>query len=59
MGVRLTPILVFISALAALPAASDSLDEQAANCASSVVSGLKEGGDGFLEVRSGHGSQYR
>ncbi|WP_417766767.1 SH3 domain-containing protein [Stappia sp.] len=28
-------------------------------CATSVVSGLKAGGDGFLAVRSGPGSQYR
>ena len=68
MGVRLTPILVFISALAGLPAASDSLDVavmehggdgQATNCASRVVSRLKEGGDGFLAVRSGPSTQYR
>lgn len=34
-------------------------DGQAANCASSTVHGLKAGGDGFLAVRSGPGTQYR
>lgn len=34
-------------------------DGQAANCASSVVTGLKASGDGFLAVRSGPGSRYR
>jgi len=34
-------------------------DGQAANCASSVVAGLKAGGDGFLAVRSGPGTDYR
>lgn len=34
-------------------------DGQAANCASSRVSGLKSDGDGYLSVRSGPGTQYR
>lgn len=34
-------------------------DGQMANCASSVVSGLKAGGDGFLAVRSGPGTEFR
>lgn len=34
-------------------------DGQAASCASSRVSGLKSGGDGYLSVRSGPGTQYR
>ena len=34
-------------------------DGQATNCASRVVSRLKEGGDGFLAVRSGPSTQYR
>lgn len=33
-------------------------DGQAASCFTSVVSGLKKGGDGFLAVRSGPGTQY-
>lgn len=34
-------------------------DGQAANCATSVVSGLKADGDGFLAVRTGPGARYR
>ena len=34
-------------------------DGQAANCMSSVVSGLKADGDGFLAVRSGPDARYR
>ena len=34
-------------------------DGQAAWCASSVVAGLAQNGDGFLAVRAGPGTQYR
>lgn len=34
-------------------------DGQAANCASSMVKGLKADGDGFLAVRAGPGTKYR
>jgi hypothetical protein len=34
-------------------------DGQMANCTSSAVTGLRAGGDGFLAVRTGPGSQYR
>lgn len=51
-----------------LPASTNKLDVpivetggdgQMANCTSSTVTGLSAGGDGFLAVRSGPGSQYR
>jgi hypothetical protein len=42
-----------------VPVLEEGGDGQAANCASSMVSGLKADGDGFLAVRSGPGSQYR
>ncbi len=42
-----------------VPVLEQGGDGQAANCASSVVSGLKADGDRFLAVRSGPGSQYR
>jgi len=34
-------------------------DGQAANCGGGKVIGLKAGGDGFLAVRTGPGSNYR
>ena len=34
-------------------------DDQAAGCGLSVVVGLNPGGDGFLAVRSGPGTEYR
>jgi hypothetical protein len=34
-------------------------DGQMANCSSSTAYGLKSGGDGFLAVRSGPGTEYR
>lgn len=42
-----------------VPVMEQGGDGQAANCATSAVSGLKPGGDGFLAVRSGPGSQFR
>lgn len=42
-----------------VPVLEQGGDGQAANCASSVVAGLKAGGDGFLAVRSGPGTEYR
>lgn len=42
-----------------VPITEQGGDGQAANCASSTVTGLKAGGDGFLAVRSGPGSKYR
>jgi hypothetical protein len=42
-----------------VPVMEQGGDGQMANCVSSRVSGLKEGGDGFLAVRSGPGSEYR
>jgi hypothetical protein len=42
-----------------VPVTEEAGDGDIANCASSVVSGLKANGDGFLTVRSGPGSQYR
>jgi peptidoglycan hydrolase-like protein with peptidoglycan-binding domain len=56
------------TAAADAPASADRLDVpvlerggdgQAANCASSVVVGLKADGDGFLAVRSGPGAEFR
>lgn len=42
-----------------VPVIEQGGDGQAANCMSSVVSGLQAGGEGFLAVRSGPGTQYR
>lgn len=42
-----------------VPIMEQSGDGQAANCMSSVVSGLKANGDGFLAVRSGPDTSYR
>jgi Bacterial SH3 domain len=42
-----------------VPIMEEGGDGQMANCASSMVTGLRAGGDGFLAVRSGPGSQYR
>ncbi|WP_306027278.1 SH3 domain-containing protein [Stappia sp. MMSF_3263] len=61
LGLLLGPVL------AAYSVHADDLDvpiheyggDDLPTCATSVVSGLKAGGDGFLAVRSGPGSQYR
>ncbi len=54
---------LFAAAIAAntldVPVMETGGDGQMANCASSRVAGLKAGGDGFLAVRSGPGSDYR
>lgn len=42
-----------------VPIMEQAGDGQMANCASSIVAGLKAGGDGFLAVRSGPGAEYR
>ena len=42
-----------------VPVLEQGGDGQMANCASSMVTGLKAYGDGFLAVRSGPGSEYR
>ena len=42
-----------------VPVLEQGGDGQMANCASSMVTGLKATGDGFLAVRSGPGSKYR
>ncbi len=34
-------------------------DDQAAGCAGSMVDGLQPGGDGFLAVRTGPGTEFR
>ncbi|MGH6848414.1 MAG: SH3 domain-containing protein [Methylocella sp.] len=42
-----------------VPVLEEGGDGDTANCSSSMVSGLKANGDGFLAVRSGPGSRYR
>lgn len=42
-----------------VPVIEQGGDGQAANCSSSIVAGLKPGGDGFLSVRTGPGTQFR
>ena len=42
-----------------VPVVEQGGDGQMATCASSAVAGLKAGGDGFLAVRSGPGTEYR
>ncbi|WP_172327099.1 SH3 domain-containing protein [Mangrovicoccus sp. HB161399] len=41
-----------------VPIYEDQSDGQAANCSVGTVMGLKAGGDGFLAVRSGPGSEH-
>lgn len=42
-----------------VPIHEQASDGQAANCSAGTVMGLKAGGDGFLAVRTGPGSNYR
>jgi hypothetical protein len=42
-----------------VPILEEAGNGEVATCMSSMVSGLKANGDGFLAVRSGPGSQYR
>ncbi len=64
---RLAPIALAAAILAApapaqqldVPVSAPGGDGQAADCASSTVSGLDPNGDGFLSVRTGPGTGYR
>ena len=47
------------SAQASVPVMEEAGNGETANCFSAKVSGLKAGGDGFLAVRAGPGTQYR